>query len=167
MEDIDRVSAEGYTCTDSMTPPQQSKVPLRLRLVLSVAAMAIVFAVADLGAALVERGWQLPQDARYIRVPFALALLGILSWLLALSRLQKQFNRLQTSRVLNALFALFGMLCALIAGADLVSALADAGVAALLDVSLLFIGLSAIVLGTWCAVAGTTNLARANRHDAS
>jgi len=150
-----------------MTPPQQSKVPLRLRLVLSVAAMAIVFAVADLGAALVERGWQLPQDARYIRVPFALALLGILSWLLALSRLQKQFNRLQTSRVLNALFALFGMLCALIAGADLVSALADAGVAALLDVSLLFIGLSAIVLGTWCAVAGTTNLARANRHDAS
>ena len=150
-----------------MSPPQQSKVPLWLHLVLSVAAMAIVFGVADLGAALVGGGWQLPHDARYIGVPLALASLGILSWLLALSTLQKRSNGLQTSRVLNALFALFGMLCALIAGADLLSALADAGVAALLDVSLLLVGLSAIVLGSWCAVAGTTNLARANRHDAS
>ena len=149
-----------------MTPPQQSKAPLWLRLVLSVATMAIVFGVADLGAALVDRGWQLPHDARYLGVPLALALLGILSWLLALSTLQKRSNRLQTSRVLNALFALFGMLCALLASAELVSALAEAGVAALLDVSLLLVGLSFIVLGAWCAVAGTTHLARANRHDA-
>ena len=135
----------------------------------AVAALALLgssLVAQNDGAALVDGGWQ-SHDARHIRVPLALALLGILSWLLALPTLQKRSNGLQTSRVLNAVVALFGMLCVLIAGADLVSALADAGVAALLDVSLLLVGLSVIVLGTWCAIAGTTNLARANRHDAS
>ena len=93
------------TLTDRMASPQQSKSPLGLRLVLSLAA----------------------------------------------------------SRLLNGFFALFGLCCVLLAGAELVSAFGDdagPGLAALLDVPLVLIG----VLGMWCAIASMANLVRSNPH---
>ena len=47
--------------------------------------------------------------------------------------------------------------------AELVTAIADAGLVALLDVSLMLVALLSIVLGAWCAVAGTGNLLRLSR----
>jgi hypothetical protein len=125
--------------------------------------MAFLFGLADLTAALVDGGWQSPQDARFLVAPLALALLGIMSGLLVLPRLHKGPNGLAASRLLNGFFALFGLCCVLLAGAELVSAFADdagPGLAVFLDVPLVVIG----VLGMWCAIAGTANLVRSNPH---
>jgi hypothetical protein len=69
-------------------------------------------------------------------------------------------NGLAASRLLNGFFALFGLSCALLAGAEFVAAFADAGLAALLDVPLVFIW----ALGMWCAIASTANLVRSKPH---
>jgi hypothetical protein len=58
--------------------------------------------------------------------------------------------------------ALCGLFFAIFASAELVTAIADAGLVALLDVSLMVVALLSIVLGVWCAVAGTGNLPRSS-----
>jgi len=45
---------------------------------------------------------------------------------------------------------------------ELVTAFDDAGLVALLDVPLMLVAVLSIVLGAWCAVAGTGNLLRSN-----
>ena len=64
------------------------------------------------------------------------------------------------SRWLNGFFALFGLCCVFLAGAELVAGSYDAGLAAFLDVPLVLIG----VLGAWSAIAGTANLVRPHPH---
>ena len=141
-----------------MASPQYSKVPLWLRLVLAMATVALILGIVDLSAAAIGALFKLPDNAPRIVAPLALALLGFLSWILALPRFRISSSGLATSRVLNGFIALCGAFSVLFAGAELVSAIADAGLIALLDVYLVLAGLCFIVLGTWCAIAGAGNL---------
>jgi hypothetical protein len=146
-----------------MASPQHSKVPLWLRLVLSMATVALIVGFVDLSAAAIGGRLKLPENAPRLATPLALALLGFLSWTLALPRLRIVSSRLAASTTLNGFIALCGVLSVLFAGAELVTAIADAGLIALLDVYLVLTGLCFIVLGTWCAVAGAGNLLGSRR----
>jgi len=144
----------------SMPSPQHSKSPLWLHLVVVVATMAVLFGVVDLVAALVTRDLPFGQSVHQLFVPLGLTLLGLSSWLLARPRLRIRPNTLPVPRLLSRLIALFGVVCAVFACAELASAFADAGLVVLLDASLMFVALAGVILGVWCAIAGTTNLAR-------
>ena len=128
--------------------------------------MAVLFGVVDLVAAVVTGDLPFLQSVRQLFVPLGLTLLGLSSWLLARPRLHIRPNAIPVPRLLSGLIALFGVVCAVLAGADLVSAFAEAGLAVLLDASLVFVALAAVILGVWCAIAGTTNLARSSRQNA-
>ncbi len=149
-----------------MPSPRHSKSPRWLHLVLVVAAMAVLFGVVDLVAALITGGLPFGQYARQLFVPLALTLLGLSSWLLARSRLHSRPDALPVPRLLSGLIALFGVVCAVFACAELAFAFADAGLVVLLDASLMFVTLAGVILGVWCAIAGTTNLARSSRQNA-
>jgi hypothetical protein len=130
--------------------------------------MAVLFGVVDLVAALVT-GHDVPfgQYVHQLFVPLGLALLGLSSWLLARPRLRIRPSARPISRLLSGLIVFFGVVCAVFACAELVSAFADAGLVVLLDASLIFVALAGVILGVWCAIAGTTNLvARSSREDA-
>ena len=122
--------------------------------------MAVVFGVVDFVAALVTGGLPFGQYARQLFVPLALTLLGVSSWLLARPRLHIRPNALPVPRLLSGLIALFGVVCAVFACAELVAAFADAGLVVLLDASLMFVALAGVILGAWCAIAGTAQAAR-------
>jgi hypothetical protein len=143
-----------------------SKSPLWLHLVLVVAAMAVLFGVVDLVAALVTGGLSFGQNVHPLFVPLGLTLLGLSSWLLVRPRLHIRPNAFPVPRLLNGFIALFGVVCAIFASAELASAFADAGLVVLLDASLMFVALAGVILGVWCAIAGTTNLARSSRQNA-
>ena len=149
-----------------MPSPQHSKSPLWLHLVLVVAAMAVLFGVVDLVAALVTGDLPFGQYVHQLFLPLGLTLLGLSSWLLARPRLHIRPNALPAPGLLSGLIALFGVVCAVFACAELASAFADAGLVVLLDVSLMFVALAGVILGVWCAIAGTTNLARSSRQNA-
>jgi hypothetical protein len=149
-----------------MPSPRHSKSPLWLHLVLVVAAMAVLSGVVDLVAALVTGALPFGQYVHQLFLPLGLTLLGLSSWLLARPRLYIRPNALPVPRLLSGLIALFGVVCAVFAGAELASAFADAGLVVLLDASLMFVALAGVILGVWCAIAGTTNLARSSRSNA-
>ena len=125
--------------------------------------MAVLSGLVDLVAAGFAGGLRFGPNVRQLFVPLVLTLLGLSSWLLARPRLHVRPNALAVPRLLSGLIALFGVVCAVIACADLVSAFADAGLLVLLDPPLMFAALAAVILGVWCAIAGTTNLARSSR----
>jgi hypothetical protein len=139
---------------------------LWLRLVLVVAAMAALFGVVDIVAMLVSGDLPFGQNVRHLLAPIGLILLSLSSWLLARPRLHIRPNALAVPRLLSGLIALFGVVCAVFACAELVSAFADAGLVVLLDPSLMFVALAGVILGMWCAIAGVTNLARSGRQSA-
>ena len=147
-----------------MPSPRPSKSPPWLQLVLVVAAMSVLFGLVDLVAALVTGGLPFGRYVRPLFVPLGLTLLGVSSWLLA--RPYVGPNALPVPRLLSGLIAVFGVVCAIFASAELASAFADAGLVVLLDASLMFVALAGVILGVWCAIAGTTNLARSSRHNA-
>jgi hypothetical protein len=149
-----------------MPSPRQSKSQLWLHLVLVVAAMAVLLGVVDLVATLVTGGLPFGQYVRQLFVPLGLTLLGLSSWLLARPRLHIRPDALPIPRWLSGLIALLGVVCAVFAGAELTAAFADAGLVVLLDASLMFVALAWVILGVWCAIAGTTNLARSSRQNA-
>jgi hypothetical protein len=128
--------------------------------------MAVLFGVVDLVAALVTGGLPFGQSVHQLFVPLALTLLGLSSWLLARPRLHIRPNALPAPRLLSGLIALFGVVCAVFASAELAFAFAEAGLVVLLDASLMFVALAGVILGVWCAIAGTTNLARSSRQNA-
>ena len=148
-----------------MPSSQHSRSPLWLHLVLLLAAIAALFGVVDLAAALVTGGLFGPY-VRQLFVPLGLILLGLSSWLLAGPRLHIWRNAPPVPRLLGGLIGLFGGICVVFVCAELVSAFADAGPVALLDASLMFDGLAGVILGVWCAIAGTTNLARTSPQNA-
>jgi hypothetical protein len=149
-----------------MPSPRPSKSPRWLHLVLVVAAMAVLFGVVDLVAALVTGGSSFGQNVHSLFVPLGLTLLGLSSWLLARPRLHIRPNAIPVPRLVSGLIALFGVVCAIFASAELAFAFADAGLVVLLDASLVFVALAGVILGVWCAIAGTTNLARSSRQNA-
>jgi len=97
-------------------------------------------------------------------IPLALILLGLGSWLLARQRLHIGGAR-PVPRLLSGFIALFGVVCALYASAELVFAVADAGIAVLLDPPLMFFAFAFVILGGWCAIAGVMNLTRSGRQN--
>jgi hypothetical protein len=145
-----------------MTLPQQRNAPLWLRVILLMATAALLIGLVDLGAAAIGERFKLTENARQLVVPLALFLLGLLSWMLALPRLRPGSGRVVASKPVSGSIALCGLFWAMFASAELVTAIADAGLAALLDVSLMLVALLSIVLGAWCAVAGTGNLLRSS-----
>ena len=140
--------------------PRHSKSELWLRLVVVVAAMSVLFGVVDLVAALVSGGLPFGQSVRQLFVPLGLTLLGLSSWLLARPRLHIRADALPVPRLLSGLIALFGTVCTVFACAELAFAFADAGLVVLLDASLMFVALAGVILGVWCAIAGTAQVAR-------
>ena len=148
-----------------MRSPQHSKSPLWLHLVLVVAAMAVLLGAVDLIAALVTGDVPFGQYVHELLVPLGLTLLGLSSWLLARPRLHIRPNALPVPRLLSGFIALFGVVCAVFACAELAFAFAEAGLVVLLDASLMFVALAGIILGVWCAIAGATNLARSSRQN--
>jgi hypothetical protein len=82
--------------------------------------------------------------------------------MLALPRLRQGSGGVVASRPVSGAIALCGLLFAMLASAELVTSIADAGLVALLDVPLMLVALLSIVLGAWCAVAGTGNLLRSS-----
>src|SRR6478609_1198412 len=116
-----------------MPSPQHSKSPLWLHLVLVVAAILVLLAVVDLVAAVVTGDLPFGQPVRQLFVAVGLTLLGLSSWLLARPRLHIRPNALPVPRLLSGLIALFGVVCAVLACAELVSAFAEAGLAVILD----------------------------------
>jgi hypothetical protein len=145
-----------------MTLPQRRNAPLWLRVILLMATAAILIGLVDLGAAAIGERFKLTENARQLVVPLALFLLGLLSWMLALPRLRPGSGRVVASKPVSGSIALCGLFWAMFVSAELVTAIADAGLAALLDGSLMLVALLSIVLGAWCAVAGTGNLLRSS-----
>ena len=143
-----------------MPSPRLSKSPFWLHLVLVVAAMAVLFGVVDVVGALVTRDLPFGQYLHQLLVPLGLTLLGLSSWLLARPRLRISPNALRVPRLLSGLIAFFGVVCTVFACAELASAFADAGLVVLLDASLMFVALAGVILGVWCAIAGTTSALR-------
>ena len=128
--------------------------------------MAVLFGVIDLVAALVTGGLPFGQSVHQLFVPLGLTLLGLSSWLLARPRLHIRTDALPVPRLLSGLTALFGTVCAVFACAEVAFAFANAGLVVLLDASLMFVALAGVILGVWCATAGTTNLRRYSRQNA-
>jgi hypothetical protein len=127
-----------------------------------MATAALLIGLAGLGTAAIGGRFKLTENVRQLVVPLALFLPGLLSWMLALPRLRPGSGRVVASKPVSGSIALCGLFFAMFASAELVIAIADAGLAALLDVSLMLVALLSIVLGAWCAVAGTGNLLRSS-----
>jgi hypothetical protein len=136
--------------------------PLWLRVILLMATAALLIGLVGLGTAAIGGRFKLTENARQLVVPLALLLLGLLSWMLALPRLRQGSGGVVASRPVSGAIALCGLLLAMLASAELVTSIADAGLVALLDVPLMLVALLSIVLGAWCAVAGTGNLLRSS-----
>jgi hypothetical protein len=148
--------------TGGMTLPKQRNAPLWLGVILLMATAALLIGLVGLGTAAIGGRFQLTENARPLVVPLALFLLGLLSWMLALPRLRLGSGGVVASKPVSGSIALCGLFFAMFASAELVTAIADAGLVALLDVSLVLVALLSIVLGGWCAVAGTGNLLRSS-----
>ena len=148
--------------TGGMTLPQQRNAPLWLRVILLMATAALLSGLVDLGAAAIGGRFKLTEHARHLVVPLALVLLGLLSWMLALPRLRPGSGGVVASKPVSGSIALCGLFFAMFASAELVTAIAAAGLVVLLDVSLMLVLLLSIVLGAWCAVVGTGNLLRSS-----
>ena len=146
-----------------MTLPRQRNAPLWLCVILLMATAALLIGLVGLGSAAIGGRFKLTENARQLVVPLVLFLLGLLSWMLALPRLRLGSGGLMASKQVSGTIALCGLFFAMFAFAELVTAIADAGLVALLDVSLVLVALLSTVLGAWCAVAGTGNLLRLSR----
>ncbi|GKT07545.1 hypothetical protein [Desulforhabdus sp. TSK] len=142
--------------------PRLRIAPLWLRVILLMASAALLIGLVGLGTAAIGGRFELTENGRQLVVPLALSLLGLLSWVLALPRLGLKTGRVVASKAVNGLIALCGSLFAMFACEELVTAFDDAGLVALLDVPLMLVAVLSIVLGAWCAVAGTGNLLRSN-----
>lgn len=142
--------------------PRLRIAPLWLRVILLMASAALLIGLVGLGTAAIGGRFKLTENGRQLVVPLALSLLGLLSWVLALPRLGLKTGRVVASKAVNGLIALCGSLFAMFACEELVTAFDDAGLVALLDVPLMLVAVLSIVLGAWCAVAGTGNLLRSN-----
>jgi hypothetical protein len=127
-----------------------------------MATAVLLIGLAGLGTAAIGGRFKLTENARQLVVPLALFLLGLLSWMLALPGLRLGSGGVVVSKPVSGSIALFGLFFAMFASAELVTAIADAGLVALLDVSLMLVALPSIVLGAWCAVAGIGNLLRSS-----
>src|SRR6476620_8693047 len=149
-----------------MPSPRLSKYPFWLHLVSVVAASAKKKEIVHVVAAFVTGDLPFVQYLHQLVVPLGLTLLGLSSWLLARPRLHIPPNALPVPRLLSGLIAFFGVVCAVFACAELASSFADAGLVVLLDASLMFVALAGVILGVWCAIAGTTTLARSSRENA-
>jgi hypothetical protein len=125
-----------------------------------MATAALLIGLVDLGTAAIGGRFKLTENARQLVVPLALILLGLLSWMLALPRLRPGSGGVVASKPASGPIALGGLFFVVYASAELVTAFADAGLVALVDVSLMLVALLSIVLGAWCALAGTGNLLR-------
>lgn len=146
-----------------MTLPQQrNNAPLWLRLILLMATAALIIGLVGLGTVVIGGRLKLTENARQLVVPLALVLLGLLSWTLALPRLRVGSGGVVASKPISGSIALCGLFFAVFASAEIVTAIADAGLGALFDLSLMLVALLSIVLGAWCAVAGTGNLLRSS-----
>jgi len=145
-----------------MTLPRRRNATLWLRVILLMATAALLIGLVGLVTAAIGGRFKLTENARQLVVPLALFLLGLLSWMLALPRLRPGSGRVVASKPVSGSIALCGLFFAMVASAELVTAIVDAGLAALFDVSLMLVALLSIVLGAWCAVAGTGNLLRSS-----
>jgi hypothetical protein len=123
---------------------------------------ALLIGLVGLGTAAIGGRFKLTEIGRQLVVPLALSLLGLLSWVLALPRLGLEAGGVVASKPVNGLIALCGLFIALFACEELFTAIDDAGLFALLDAPLMLVAVLSIVLGAWCAVAGTGNLLRSN-----
>ena len=146
-----------------MVLPRLRIAPLWLRVILLIASAALLIGFVGFGTAAIGGGFKLTENGRQLVVPLALSLLGLWSWVLALPRLGLETGRVVASKPVNGLIALCGLFFAMFACEELVTAIDDAGLVVLLDVPLMLVAVLSIVLGAWCAVAGTGNLLRSNR----
>jgi hypothetical protein len=131
-------------------------------MILLMATAALLIGLMGLGDAAIDGRFKLTENPRQLVVPLALSLLGLLSWMLALARLRPGKGRVLASKPMSGFIAVCGLLFAMFACAELVSAIADAGLVAFLDVTFMLVALLSVVLGAWCAVAGVGNLLRSN-----